>query len=168
MGASPTAHLRRYWHGVIIDSIVNMHGVWIYLGLFGVAMLAATLVPMQSEVVLTGLLLAGNEPPAALVAVASVGNILGSAINWWLGRSIERYKDKKWFPIKPDSLARAEKWYHHYGRWSLLLSWAPIIGDPLTMIAGILREPLWSFLIIVAIAKIGRYSIIALVLHGLL
>ncbi|HDR8905839.1 TPA: DedA family protein [Burkholderia multivorans] len=137
-----------------------------YGGLFAVSMLAATLFPLQSEAGLAGLLLAGREPVWALVLVASVGNVAGSTLNWALGRGIERFRERRWFPVKASALARAERWYARYGRWSLLLSWAPVIGDPLTMIAGVLREPLPSFLAIVTIAKVGRYLAIAwLVLH---
>ena len=99
-----------------------------------------------------------------LVAVASVGNVVGSTINWALGRSIEKLRERRWFPIKPRALERAENWYRRFGRWTLLLSWTPVIGDPLTMIAGVLREPLWSFLLIVAIAKTARYAVIAALL----
>jgi membrane protein YqaA with SNARE-associated domain len=138
----------------------------IYAGLFAVALIAATIFPLQSEALLVGLLLAGGHPAWLLVAVASVGNVIGSTINWWLGRSIERFRERRWFPIKPVALDRAARWYHRYGRWTLLLSWTPVIGDPLTMIAGVMREPLASFLIIVAIAKTGRYvAIAALVLR---
>ena len=121
---------------------------------------------MQSEAVLVGLLLTGDYSLVLLIVVASVGNILGSWINWWLGRYIEHFKERRWFPIKPDALQRAGKWFHRYGRWSLLLSWVPILGDPLTMVAGVLREPWWSFLFIVSVAKIGRYCIIAAVVYG--
>jgi membrane protein YqaA with SNARE-associated domain len=138
----------------------------IYAGLFAVALIAATIFPLQSEALLVGLLLAGGHPAWLLVAIASVGNVIGSTINWWLGRSIERFRERRWFPIKPAALDRAARWYHRYGRWTLLLSWTPVIGDPLTMIAGVMREPLASFLIIVAIAKTGRYvAIAALVLR---
>ena len=138
----------------------------IYAGLFAVALIAATIFPLQSEALLVGLLLAGSHPAWLLVAVASVGNVIGSTINWWLGRSIERFRERRWFPIKLAALDRAARWYHRYGRWTLLLSWTPVIGDPLTMIAGVMREPLASFLIIVAIAKTGRYvAIAALVLR---
>ncbi|WP_261542683.1 YqaA family protein [Burkholderia multivorans] len=132
-----------------------------YGGLFAVSMLAATLFPLQSEAVLAGLLLAGREPVWALVLVASVGNVAGSTLNWALGRGIERFRERRWFPVKASALVRGERWYARYGRWSLLLSWAPVIGDPLTMIAGVLREPLPSFLAIVTIAKVGRYLAIA-------
>ena len=138
-----------------------MTDLLVYAGLFSVAFLAATLLPLQSEIVLTGLLAAGSQPVGMLILVASVGNVLGSSVNWWLGRYIERFRDRKWFPVKAEELRRAEKWYHRYGRWSLLLSWVPVIGDPLTVIAGILREPLWSFLVIVTFAKTARYLVIA-------
>lgn len=100
----------------------------VYAGLFFAAFLAATIFPAQSEVVLTGLLLSGDYSPWVLVLVASIGNILGSVLNWGMGRGIERYHDRTWFPLK--GLERAQGWYRRYGRWSLLLSWAPIIGDP--------------------------------------
>ncbi|SAL75215.1 membrane protein-like protein [Caballeronia choica] len=133
----------------------------IYGSLFIVALVAATIFPLQSEALLVGLLLHGGHPAWLLVAVASVGNIAGSTINWVLGRSIEQFRDRRWFPIKPAALERAERWYRRYGRWTLLLSWTPVIGDPLTMIAGVLREPLASFLLIVAIAKTARYVVVA-------
>ena len=132
-----------------------------YFGLFSSALIAATLLPAQSELVLAGLLMAGKQSPTALILVATVGNVLGSAINWWLGRYLEHFKDRRWFPFKPPVLDRAAGWYHRYGRWSLLLSWAPIIGDPLTLVAGVLREPFSSFIVIVTLAKLGRYLVLA-------
>jgi membrane protein YqaA with SNARE-associated domain len=138
-----------------------------YAGLFAVALGAASILPMQSEPVLVALLLLSEQPVWALVAVASLGNTLGSCINWLLGRAVERFRDRRWFPVPPDKLARAEGWYARWGRWSLLMSWAPIIGDPLTVMAGVLREPFWTFLLLVAIAKTGRYIVLTLVTLGL-
>lgn len=132
-----------------------------YAGLFVAALAAATLLPMQSEAVLVGLLLTGDYTPWLLIAVASAGNVLGSVINWLLGRFIERYRDRRWFPVGPAALERAQNWYRRYGKWSLLLSWAPVIGDPLTMVAGILREPLPMFLLLVTVAKVARYLVLA-------
>lgn len=139
-----------------------------YLSLFAAALLAATVFPAQSELLLAGLLLAGEQPVWALIAVATLGNVLGSLINWYLGRCIERFHERRWFPLKPAALARATGWYHRYGRWSLLLSWAPVIGDPLTLVAGVLREPLASFLAIVFIAKLARYLLLAALTLGLM
>lgn len=137
-----------------------------YAGLFIAALGAATLLPMQSEAVLVGLLLAGNHSVTALLLVATAGNVLGSVVNWLLGRSIEHYRHKHWFPVSDDKLDRAQQAYHRYGRWSLLLSWVPVIGDPLTMIAGVMREPLWSFLLIVLLAKATRYLVLAALTVG--
>lgn len=134
----------------------------VYLGLFLAAFVAATLLPAQSEALLVGLLLAGYKP-WLLVAVASVGNVLGSTVNWWLGRELLRFSGRRWFPVKPDALAKAQAWYARYGKWSLLLSWVPVIGDPLTLAAGVMREPLRVFLLLVTVAKTGRYAVLALV-----
>ena len=132
-----------------------------YSGLFIAAFLAATILPAQSETGLVVLILASPASVILLVATASLGNVLGSALNWYLGRGINRYTSKRWFPANTQ-LSRATSWYSRYGRWSLLLSWVPVIGDPLTVVAGIMREPLLRFLLIVGIAKTGRYIVIAL------
>lgn len=132
-----------------------------YVGLFVSALIAATILPMQSEAVLVGLLIEGSRPIVALLVVATVGNVLGSVINWYLGRFSLRFKDRRWFPTSGDQLARAEGWYRRYGRWSLLLSWVPIMGDPLTVVAGVLREPFGSFLVLVTLAKGTRYALLA-------
>ena len=133
-----------------------------YSGLFIAAFLAATILPAQSEAGLAALILASPASVTLLVATASLGNILGSVVNWYLGRGINRFADKPWFPATAAQLSRATSWYHRYGRWSLLLSWVPFIGDPLTVVAGIMREPLLRFLFIVGLAKTGRYIVVAL------
>ncbi len=129
-------------------------------GLFMAAFLAATLLPAQSEAVLVALLLDGHSP-WRLVAVASIGNVLGSTVNWWLGREIARFGDRRWFPVKPIALERARRWYARWGRWTLLLSWVPVVGDPLTLVAGMMRERLPVFLAIVTFAKTLRYVVLA-------
>ena len=135
----------------------------IYAGLFAIAFLAATILPAQSELGLGGLIVAGDYPVVALVLAASAGNTLGAVTNWLLGRWIEQLRDRKWFPVGPGQLERATRWYAKYGRWSLLLTWMPVIGDPLALAAGVLREPLPSFLLLVAIAKTSRYVVVAMV-----
>jgi len=129
-----------------------------YGGLFVAALAAATILPLQSEAFFVALLLAGDFPPGLLLLVASLGNILGSCVNWLLGRSIDRFRHRRWFPVKEPALLSAQRWYRKWGRWSLLLSWVPVIGDPLTVVAGVLREPFLPFLILVAVAKAGRYG----------
>lgn len=138
-----------------------------YGSLFLAALLAATLIPAQSESVLGGLILLGEQPVAALVAVASLGNILGSLFNWVLGRGVEKFRDRKWFPASQKQLDRAQQHYQRFGYWSLLLAWVPVIGDPLTLVAGIMREPLWRFLLLVSIGKIGRYVALAAGINAL-
>ena len=98
---------------------------------------------------------------------ASLGNVLGSVVNWLLGRGIARFRDRRWFPVGPRALERAEAWYGRYGKWSLLLSWVPIIGDPLTVVAGALREPFPVFLALVTLAKVGRYLALTAAVLGL-
>lgn len=134
----------------------------IYLGLFLAAFLAATLVPAQSEAVLVSLLVAGY-PVWALLLVASAGNVLGSVVNWWLGEQLLRFRTSRWFPVSASALERAQRRYQRYGSWSLLLSWVPIIGDPLTLAAGVMKEPLWRFLLLVTLAKVGRYLVLTLI-----
>tara|TARA_R110002012_G_scaffold110679_2_gene255288 strand:- start:458 stop:886 length:429 start_codon:yes stop_codon:yes gene_type:complete len=138
-----------------------MEELGVYGGLFLLSFLAATFLPAQSEFGLVGLILAQDYSLLLLITVASVGNTLGSVVNWLLGRSVDRFSDRKWFPVSPAQMNRACGWYRKYGQWSLLLSWAPFIGDPLTLAAGVLREPFGRFLLLVAIAKTGRYIVVA-------
>ena len=128
----------------------------LFLSAFG----AATLLPLQSEAVLVGLLAQTQYPVWLLIAVASLGNILGSCVNWWLGLKVEQYKNKKWFPVSEQKMLQAQGIYQKYGFWSLLLSWVPIIGDPITLIAGLLKENFVRFVVMVSIAKIGRYLLV--------
>ncbi|OWV87970.1 hypothetical protein ATY75_21175 [Rhizobium sp. N122] len=132
-----------------------------YVALFLTALGAASLLPMQSEPVLVGLILTGKFSLPILLAVASVGNTLGSILNWFIGRGIERFRDRRWFPVSEETLGRSSRWYRRYGKWSLLLSWMPLFGDALTVVAGVLREPLLTFTILVFIAKTGRYVVLA-------
>lgn len=147
-----------------VDDVDGLLGL---AGLFVIAFLAATILPAQSEATLVGLQVAGY-PIVLLVIVASVGNTLGAVVNWMLGRGVTRFQDRRWFPVSPATLGKASAWYRKRGRWSLLLSWAPIGGDALTVAAGVLREPFWSFLALVAIAKTGRYVVLGAVTMGLL
>ncbi|NUH67169.1 DedA family protein [Sulfitobacter sp. S0837] len=129
--------------------------------LFAAAFFAATLIPAQSEAVLLGLIWADAHPVALLLLVATAGNVLGSVVNWLLGGYLAHVAARRWFPFSSAQVQRASQWYQRWGYWSLLASWMPIIGDPLTLAAGVLKEPLWRFLVIVTIAKGGRYLLLA-------
>lgn len=144
-----------------------MNDFLIYGGLFLSAFGAATILPIQSEIVFVSLQLA-DRPAWVLILVAGVGNTLGAVVNWYLGRWIERFRDRRWFPAGAKGLESAQRWYHRYGKWSLLLSWAPFIGDPLTIVAGVMRERLLDFVILVTIAKFGRYIFLAALTAGLI
>ncbi len=104
--------------------------------------------------------MADAAPLWALFVTASVANVAGSCTNWLLGRFAWRFRDRKWFPVSEASLERAANWYRRYGWPSLFLSWLPIVGDPLTVVAGVLKTPFWLFLTIVAIAKPARYAVV--------
>lgn len=137
--------------------------VLVFVSAFG----AATLLPLQSEAVLLATLSQHQHAAWLLIFFASLGNVLGSCVNWYLGLKIERFKDKKWFPVSEKNLSKAEETYKKYGYWSLLLSWLPIIGDPITLIAGLLKENFVRFLLMVSIAKIGRYIFVYFIFIGL-
>lgn len=137
-----------------------------YTGLFVAAFGAATLLPLQSEALLVGLIVSDRYWLWGLLGVATLGNVLGSLLNWWLGRGIERFQERRWFPVSHKHMASARKHYERYGHWSLLLSWLPVIGDPLTLIAGVMREPLGRFLLIVTFAKGARYAVLAMLTLG--
>ncbi|VVN32649.1 Inner membrane protein YqaA [Pseudomonas fluorescens] len=132
-----------------------------YFGLFVAAFGAATLLPLQSEAVLVGLLVSGHYSLGWLLGIATLGNVLGSLVNWWLGRWVEHFKGRRWFPVSDRQLEKARSHYQRWGHWTLLLSWVPIIGDPLTLVAGVMREPLWRFVLLVTLAKGLRYAVLA-------
>ena len=131
-----------------------------YLQLLIVSFLAATILPFSSEIVLTAMYLSNSFETYFLLIFASIGNILGSITNWYLGKKITIFQDRKWFPVSPDQLDRSQKYFQKYGLWSLLLAWVPIIGDPLTLLAGVLNVRFSLFLILVSISKISRYLFI--------
>lgn len=130
-----------------------------YFSLFITGFIAATLFPASSELLLLTLLQQSYQPVSLWLA-ATAGNTLGSCVNWWLGLQLRRFQYKSWFPITDKQLARGERLFLRYGRWSLLLSWLPVVGDPLTMIAGVLKVPFPIFLLLVTLGKALRYGIL--------
>lgn len=131
-----------------------------YLIVFASSLLAATIAPFYSEVVLAAVLTRQPDAAVLLWALASIGNTLGSVVNWWLGINLLHYRHKRWFPIKDKQLDRAQHWFQRFGIWSLLLAWAPVGGDALTFIAGIMKVRLLPFTLLVFIGKSVRYLIV--------
>lgn len=131
------------------------------LALFVSAFTSATLLPGTSEAALAALLAFGTVPVATAVTVATLGNTLGSLVNWAIGRFLARYRDHPRFPVSGAQRERFQRWYDRWGVWTLLLSWVPVVGDPLTVVAGLMRAPLRWVIPIVIVAKAGRYMAVA-------
>ena len=126
-------------------------------GLFLAAFSAATLLPGGSEAALLAMAALSDHSIMTLLLVASVGNILGSVLNYWLGRMALQYQDRKWFPATPATLAKAQDGFERWGQLSVLLAWVPIIGDPITVAAGVMRMNFALFLLLVSLSKTLRY-----------
>ena len=132
----------------------------IYLSLFIISFLAATILPFSSELTLVGLIATSNYDNLLLLIVASFGNILGSVVNWVLGFYSRNLTAKKWFPFKGRQIENSSKWFSKFGKWSLLFAWVPFIGDPLTLAAGLFKVKFIEFVILITIGKFSRYFLI--------
>jgi membrane protein YqaA with SNARE-associated domain len=128
-----------------------------YIALFFISFFAATILPVSSEITLFGMLSLGTYNKLLLLFFASIGNILGSCVNWYLGIHVLRFQSKKWFPFSSTQLNNYSNLFKKYGAWSLLFSWVPIIGDPLTFVSGVFKTNFTKFLILVSIGKVTRY-----------
>lgn len=126
--------------------------------LFFAAFFAATILPAGSEIILTSLNIQNNHNQYLLILIATMGNVLGSIVNWFMGYYFIKFKHRKWFPIKEYNINKYSRYYHKWGISSLLFAWLPIIGDPLTIIAGIFKTNFYLFLILVTIGKMTRYA----------
>lgn len=128
-------------------------------GLWLAAFLAATLLPLGAEWLVVTLVLNGFSP-ASVWLVASSGNVAGSWVNYAIGYYWGRPGIQRVFGVSDTALARADERFARWGKVTLLLAWVPVIGDPLTLIAGLLRVPLGWFLLLVALGKAGRYALV--------
>lgn len=137
-----------------------------YVALFVNAFVAATLLPAASEVAVVAMAQSPRFEPVTVWAVATTGNVLGSCLNWVVGRYLLHLAERRWFPFSAAQLHRASHWYNRYGLWSLLFAWVPIIGDPLTFAAGVLKVRFWPFALLVTIGKAGRYAAVLLIARG--
>ena len=135
-----------------------------YLAMIAVGFVAGTFIPFvpaSSEVFFAGLLATKNAEPAVLVAVATLGNVLGAVLNFVIGRQVAGLSDRKWFPATEPQLQFAGRQFNRWGVWILLMSWVPILGDLVTVVAGVLRTEFKQFLLLTSIGKFLRYAAIA-------
>lgn len=133
----------------------------IFISAFG----AATILPFYSEIAVAAGLQQGADPWMVWL-VASVGNTTGAVVNWLIGRYLLHFRERRWFPFKQDQLDQGQRWFNKYGVWTLLFAWLPVGGDALTLIAGVLRVPLWLFVLLVGIGKGLRYAVVILTLQS--
>jgi membrane protein YqaA with SNARE-associated domain len=125
--------------------------------LFFSALISSTLLPGGSEGVLLYALHEGADP-LLLITVATAGNVLGSVITYGMGRLGNEAVHRRWLRMGEAEVTRAERWFGRYGQPALLLAWLPVVGDPLCLVAGLLRSALPWFLVLVTIGKLGRYA----------
>ncbi|WP_204247752.1 YqaA family protein [Kiloniella litopenaei] len=142
------------------QSSLDTSGMFTLVSLFAGAFLAATILPFSSEVMLATALHSGEHQKWLLVLIATMGNTLGAVLNWWLGLYLLHWSDHKWFPFSSRQLNQASNWFQKYGIFSLLFTWVPVIGDPLTFAAGVLRVRFIIFLPLVFFGKGLRYILI--------
>jgi membrane protein YqaA with SNARE-associated domain len=128
---------------------------------FVVAFVSATLLPMGSEPAVLALAKINPQLLWPAIAVATAGNTLGGALNWWLGYGAHRAADKY---RNGSHHARVLQWLDKFGPKACLLSWLPLVGDPLTAVAGWLRLSFWPCVIYMAIGKLLRYITMTLLL----
>ena len=121
------------------------------------AFLAATFLPGTTEAVLIGLVAAADIAPWLLIAVASAFNVLGSGVNFVLGHFLGRFRGSRLLPVSEPQIERARGWFARYGLWSLLLSWLPVIGDALPLVAGYMRANPWIAFPLIAAGKTARF-----------
>ena len=134
-----------------------MHELHQLILLFFVALLSASFFPSQAELLLFTLLAIGKDDPLALVLSATAGNTLGSLGNYYVGGYLAHWENKRWFPLKKKYIDKTQRLFEKHGTWTLLLAGVPFIGNPITMVAGMLKVNIWLFIPLVAAGKSVRY-----------
>lgn len=128
---------------------------------FVASLISATLLPLGSEPVVFGLIKLNPTLFWPTIFVATAGNTIGGAIDWWMGYGAHRVLDKY---KSSSSHAKALQWLERLGPKACLLAWLPAIGDPLCAVAGWLKLPFWPCLMYMAIGKFLRYLLITTLL----
>lgn len=144
-----------------------MAEIHVLIILFVVGFTSAGLLPSQAEVVLFAILATGDYRAWLLVLVTTAGNVTGCVGNYYVGKYIRKFENKKWFPIKEKYLQKAQLLFQKHGARTLLLSGIPFIGDPITVAAGMSRVDIWIFLPLVSLCKAARYACVWLLFMGI-
>ena len=127
--------------------------------LFFSAFISSTLFPGGSEALLLYRVHEGGNPNT-LLWVATIGNVLGSVVTYGMGWLGNAALHQRWLRMDEKKIIRASTWFEKYGKFSLLLAWLPVVGDPLCLVAGVLRSSLWWFLCLVTLGKLARYALL--------
>ncbi len=143
-----------------MTDIIDEWGLW---GLLASAFISSTLLPGGSEAILLALSLNNAHDPLTLLIVATAGNTLGGISSWLIGLLIAHYWPTQTLLKKPEYL-RAANWLEKHGSPILLLSWLPVVGDPLCLAAGWLKIHFWPSLFFITVGKAARYGVILLLL----
>lgn len=130
-----------------------------YMGLFGVSFVAATLVPLGSEIFVAVMVVSGYDP-CLVFTVATTGNIMGSVTNYYVGKLGTNFVLSRYIKIEPEKRQKAEKMYRKWGGPVLFLAWMPVVGDPLTVMAGVFNLDLRVFTFWVGLGKSFRYFVV--------
>lgn len=145
-----------------MDAFIELLTQWGYGGLFVGAILAGSVLPFNSESVMAALYVAGLDP-WGLIFWGSLGNIIGSVINYFIGRMGKMEWIERYLKVKREKLERAQRWVAKYGAWMGLLAWIPLLGSAITVALGLMRSNIPLTFTAISIGKITRY---VLVIYG--
>ena len=134
---------------------------------FFISLISASIIPAQGELVMFALLASGKYRALMLLAAACAGTFIGVSINWVLGRYLSRFQNEKWFPVKSTYLEKARLLFDRHGRAALLLAGIPLIGDPITIMAGALKVNFGFYLLTAGLSKCARYGVVWLIYLGI-
>ena len=134
---------------------------------FVMSVISASIIPAQGELIMFALLASGKYTDWLLLTVACAGTVLGVSINWILGRYLSKFQNEKWFPVKGTYIEKAKTLFDKHGRAALLMAGIPLIGDPITIVAGALKVNFGFYLITAGLSKCARYGLVFLIYMGI-
>lgn len=142
-----------------MDTLIDLLIQYGYVGMFLASLLAGSVLPFSSEAVMAGLLAAGLNP-WPLVVYGTIGNVMGSLFNYFIGTLGRLDWIEKYLHVKPDKLDRAQRLMAQYGVWIGFFAFLPIIGSAIAIVLGLVRANIWVTLFSFALGKIFRYLLI--------